>query len=116
MPYHDRGRLRRQAAKYLVTQRLDDIPRHQTFVIPMTKIAVGTVDIAVGRRLQNDEAGLNHWNQQFRQYPVKQFRKFGKFGKYWTTVVVAPFFTCSTDFMLNSGFAFKFSRPDRLPG
>jgi hypothetical protein len=82
----------------------------------MSKITVGTVDVAVGRRLQNDEARLNHRSQQFRQYPVKQFRKFGKFGKYWTTVVVPPFFICSTDLTLKSGFLFKLSRPDSIPG
>jgi hypothetical protein len=82
----------------------------------MAKITVGTADVAVRRRLQNDEARLNHRSQQFRQFPVKQFRKFGKFGKYWTTVVVWPFFTCSTDLMLNSGFPFKFRRPDNMPG
>jgi hypothetical protein len=82
----------------------------------MAKITVGTIDVAVGGRLQNDEPRIDHRNQQFRQYPVKQFRKFGKFGKYWTTVVVSPFFICSTDFMLNSGFPFKFSRPDNIPG
>jgi hypothetical protein len=47
---------------------------------------------------------------------VKQLRKFGKFGKYWTTVVVSPSRTCSTDLMLNSGFAFSLSRPDNMPG
>jgi hypothetical protein len=39
-----------------------------------------------------------------------------KFGKYWTTVVVSPFFNWSTDLMLNSGFPFSFSRPDNMPG
>jgi hypothetical protein len=39
-----------------------------------------------------------------------------KFGKYWTTVLVSPFFNWSTDLMLNSGFPFSFSRPDNMPG
>jgi hypothetical protein len=81
----------------------------------MTKIAIGTVDVAIRGRLQNDEPGV-HRGQQFRQYPEKQFLKFGKFGKYWTTVVVSPFLICSTDFTLNSGFAFRFRRPDSMPG
>jgi len=79
----------------------------------MTKVAIRTVDVAVRGRLQNDEPRVDHRNQQFRQLPETQFRKF---GKYWTTVVASPFFTRSIDFMLNSEFPFKFSRPDNMPG
>src|SRR4030081_2880085 len=47
VPHDDWGRLRRQAAKYLFAQCLDDLLRHQTLVVSMIKIAIRTVDIAV---------------------------------------------------------------------
>jgi uncharacterized oligopeptide transporter (OPT) family protein len=57
---HKAGQRGAQAAKYLFTQGFDDASRHQPFVIPVAEITIGTVDVAVGCRLQNDEARLNH--------------------------------------------------------